>query len=150
MGPELPQSMLVAWFDKLVKNKMAGVAVCVSGIAISCFLLTFAKLFEDLIFQCVSGVGLLILVTSSTLFVYASFRQVSVSFQKDHPQLKRRDDVAGVTREPRTRNLPQSDEEKVSRKQVALPAPTPTELEVAKHKQDSREPGPDIADPSII
>jgi hypothetical protein len=68
---------------------MAGVAVSVSGIAISCFLLTFAKLFTDLIFEFVSGVGLLILGTSTVLFVYASSRQVFVSFASVQSQRKR-------------------------------------------------------------
>jgi hypothetical protein len=85
--------MLASWFDRLVKNKMAGVAVSVSGIAISCFLLTFAKLFKGFIFQFVSGVGLLILGTSTVLFVYASSRQVFVSFRTVRSQ-RQKDDKA--------------------------------------------------------
>ena len=95
MESKLPQPMLAGWFDRLVKNKMAGVAVSVSGIAVSCFLLTFAKLFDDVIFLCVSGVGLAILITSSLLFMYASFRQVSQSFKNGRPPRKK-DDVTGV------------------------------------------------------
>jgi hypothetical protein len=80
MEIKLPHTTLVAWFDRLVKNKMAGVAVSVSGIAISCFLLTFAKLFSDFIFDFVTGVGIVLLANSAGLFAYSSVRQVAASF----------------------------------------------------------------------
>lgn len=71
---------LMNWFDRLIKNKMSGIAVPVSGIAISCFLLTFAKLFSEFIFYSVSVIALIILSTSAALFIYASVRLVVGSF----------------------------------------------------------------------
>jgi hypothetical protein len=134
--------MLTAWFDRLVKNKMAGVAVCVSGIAISCFLLAFAKIFTDFIFSCVSGVGLLILCASGALYIYASYEQVRASVENYRSQLLAKE-------EGRTGNPPKSNEQGASHKKVT-PPPNLTELEAVKHNQDSREPGPDIAGPSLI
>jgi hypothetical protein len=75
-----PSDPLMGWFERLVKNKMAGVAVSVPGIAVSCFILTFGKLFSDFVFFSVSIIGLILLGTSVGLLIYASVRQVAASF----------------------------------------------------------------------
>jgi hypothetical protein len=131
MAPKISQSMLAGWFDRLVKNKMASVAVCVSGIAISCFLLTFAKLFTDVIFQCVSFIALAILAVSSALFIYAIVRQVFASDYGAAPRPPKRDE--GVSRRVGGRNAPQ-----ISSSQTGLP----TEVEIARLDQSNQKPDP--------
>jgi hypothetical protein len=88
MKPELPDRTLANWFDRLVKNKLTAIAIPVSGIAISCFLLTFAKLFSGVIFYFISGLGLFMLSVSIALFIYASYRQVDLVFKASAPGLK--------------------------------------------------------------
>jgi hypothetical protein len=68
-----PQPTPLGWFKLLVTHGMPGLAAAVSVIGIACFLLTFAKLFADFIFYCVTGIGLMLLVTSAILLNYAMF-----------------------------------------------------------------------------
>ena len=79
--PKPFEPMLAAWFDRFVKAKMAAIAIPSSGIGISCFLLTFAQIFSGFTFNCVTGVGIILLVASCGLFIYASVRLVMVSFE---------------------------------------------------------------------
>jgi hypothetical protein len=78
--PELSDGLLFGWFDRLVKNKMAGVAVAVCGVGMSCFILTFSKLFGGAVYFIVSSVGSGMLMLSGALFVFASYKQVFVSY----------------------------------------------------------------------
>jgi hypothetical protein len=71
---------LAGWFDRLVKNKMGSVAVSVAGIAVSCFLLTFSKLFDEFVYIVIGSTGSVMLIVSASLFVIASARQVFVGF----------------------------------------------------------------------
>jgi hypothetical protein len=64
------------WFDRLVRVKMATVAVAVAGIAVSCFLLTFAKLFSNFLYYAISATGLSLLISSTIMFVYSAGRYV--------------------------------------------------------------------------
>lgn len=70
---------LTGWFDRLVKNKMAAMAAAISGIAVACFLLTFAKLFNEWVYLIVTVVGLVVLAYSAGLFIYAITKQVTIS-----------------------------------------------------------------------
>ncbi len=69
-------NFLITWYDHLVKNKMAGLAVCVCGISMSVFLLGFAKIFSDFIYYSVAIIGLVVLATSAALFIYVSVKYV--------------------------------------------------------------------------
>jgi len=67
---------LTGWFDRLVKNKMASVALSVAGIAVSCFLLSFSKIFDGFVYYVVSVTGSGMLISFALLFVYASVLHV--------------------------------------------------------------------------
>src|SRR5262249_28391310 len=64
------------WFDRLVKAKMADIAVGVAGIGIASFLLVFGKLFEGSSNLIVTLLGIFVMITSVLLFSLASVRHV--------------------------------------------------------------------------
>jgi len=70
---------LTSWFERLVKNGMAAVAVVLFGIFISCFLLTFSKLFEGVEHYVVFGTGAVLLPSFGILLYYVAWRQVDIS-----------------------------------------------------------------------
>jgi len=63
--------MLEKWFDKLVKNKMAGAALPVSGIALGMVLLQYSRTIKEPFDWYVSLIGILLMSFSSVMFATA-------------------------------------------------------------------------------
>jgi hypothetical protein len=72
MAADKMQGIFTAWFDRLVKNKMVALAIPICGLALSCFLLSFAKLFSDLTFAVINIMSLVIFVISCLQFLSVS------------------------------------------------------------------------------
>jgi hypothetical protein len=70
------QGVFTAWFDRLVKNKMVALAIPICGLALSCFLLSFAKLFSDLTFFVINTMSLAVFVVSCLQFVLVGSFQI--------------------------------------------------------------------------
>jgi hypothetical protein len=79
MESKLSEILLTGWFERLVKNGMAAVAVVFFGITISCFLLTFSKLFEEVEHYVIFYTGAILLPSFGILLFYTACMQVNIS-----------------------------------------------------------------------
>jgi hypothetical protein len=78
MPTDKVQGIFAAWFDRLVKNKMVALAIPVCGISLSCFLLSFAKLFSDSTLEVINNASLIIFVISGLQFVLVGSFQIMI------------------------------------------------------------------------
>jgi hypothetical protein len=70
------KSELKAWFDALVKNKMASAALCVAGIGVAFAMLTLAAAFSGLVLTVVTWMALVLMGASVILFIAATIIMV--------------------------------------------------------------------------
>jgi hypothetical protein len=81
-----PNNNLIRWFKELVKNKMSAIAIPVAGISVSITVLTFSKLFPNLIGAIIAWAGLVLMLSMLALFGLAATMLVMRSLREPPQQ----------------------------------------------------------------